>query len=228
MFFIYADNLKHGKVMLGVVALIIAQVSAYLLNEFFGDIENLLSIQLSFVPVLFSIKPFTYSYTLITANFLHLDFLHLIGNVIFFLAFGRTLEKLFGTKIFLLSFIFIGALAFLGSWLINPNSSTPIIGSSGSISFLMGVYLILFPKSKLRLIFLIPPFFKRFWLPSYLFLIYWVLLQVYDGMTDTNTVGGVAYATHIFGFIIGIACGIAWKENAEDTDRKLLTLSEDI
>ena len=220
MFFIYSDNLKHGKIQLGVVVLISLQTIFYLLGELKGELKFADDYPLHFVPVLFSIKPLVYSYALITASFVHAGFLHLFGNVMFFLAFARTLERLYGTAIFLASYVFIGALAFIGDWLISPDSVSAIVGSSGAVSFLMGVYLMLFPKSKLRLIVTIPPFFKRFWIPSYVFLLLWIVLQVYD-LLSSGGKSNVAYATHIFGFVIGMIAAMSWKELAEDTDRQL-------
>lgn len=227
MFFIYDDNLKHGKMMLGVMTLIILQSVIFIADVMVGGISFGDLYPTSFVPMLFSLKPFVYSYTLITASFQHVNFLHLLGNLMFFLALARTLEKLLGTKFFVTCYIFIGALAFIGSWLVNPNSTTPIVGSSGAVSFLMGVYLVLFPNAKLRLLIIIPPFFKRFWVPSYVFLLFWIGLQFYDIFVDTREQGGVAYATHILGFLIGVVGGMYWKEAAEDTEQRLNELYEE-
>jgi membrane associated rhomboid family serine protease len=221
MFFIYSDNLKHGKIMIGVFSLLILQCICFLLEEFYGRLMLGELYPTEFIPLLFSLKPLLYSYTLITASFLHLNILHLIGNIMFFLAIARSLEKLFGTKLFIASYIFIGALAFIGSWLLHPESSVPIVGSSGAVSFLMGVYLIIFPHSKLKLIIIIPPLFKRILVPSYMFLLLWIGLQLYDIVSNNGETDGVAYATHILGFLIGIVSGLIWLEIAEDTEERI-------
>jgi membrane associated rhomboid family serine protease len=226
MFFIYSDNLRHGKIQVGVVLLISLQIIFFCLSGIYENLSFGENYPLQFVPMLFSLKPAVYSYTLVTATFLHIGFWHLFGNVMFFLAFARTLERLFGTLVFLSAYVFIGALAYIGDWLLHPNSGTPIVGSSGAVSFLMGVYLMLFPKAKLRLIITIPPFFKRFWISAYIFLLLWIALQGYDIFTDDGQ-GEVAYATHIFGFVVGVIAAMSWKEMAPDTDRKLSELMED-
>ena len=212
--------------MVGVLTLIILQAFFYLYGIAVDRINISEDVMFEFVPMLFSLKPFVYSYTLVTATFLHLNLMHLLGNLMFFLAFARTLERLFGTLIFISAYIFIGALAFIGSWLLNPDSVVPIVGSSGAISFLMGVYFVIFPHSKLRLIFTIPPFFKRFWVPAYVYLIFWILLQLYDIFTNTEASSGVAYATHALGFLIGMTCGMTWKELGSDTESKIEKLKE--
>jgi len=227
MFFIYFDNLKHGRLQLGVILLISLQIIFYCLSEFIGNLRIDKEYPLHFIPALFSIKPFVYSYTLITATFLHTGFWHLFGNVMFFLAIARTLERLFGTTIFLSSYLLIGALAYLGDWLISPNSITPIVGSSGAVAFLMGVYLMLFPSSKLRLFVTMIVFYRRFWIPAYVFLLVWFFLQTYDFVLEDGN-HQVAYATHIFGFILGTIVAMAWKELAVDTERKIEELKEEI
>jgi membrane associated rhomboid family serine protease len=78
--------------------------------------------------------------------------MHLVGNLIFLIAFGRSIENLVGHGLFAAAFVGLGALSFLGSWLIGPSSHTPIIGASGALSFLMGAYTVVFPKAKLRII----------------------------------------------------------------------------
>lgn len=227
MFFIYADNLKHNKWAIGVLTLIVLQTLLFLLTTAINASSESTVMGLEFVPLQFSLHPLRSAYTLVSAPFLHLNIWHLAGNVMFFLAFGRTLETLLGTPLFLAAYLFIGALAFLGSWMLNPDSTIPIIGSSGAIAFLMGVYLVIFPKAKLRMIFIIPPFFKRFLLPAYVFLFLWIALQLFDVFADSGERDGVAYATHALGFLIGMCCGMAWKELAADTDRQIELLTDE-
>jgi membrane associated rhomboid family serine protease len=225
MFLIYADNLRHGAFKRGVLLLVAIQIVVFVIEQLTDRLSFAPEFPLTFIPVLFSIKPLVYSYTLITASFLHSSFLHLFGNLMFLLGFGRTLEKLFGTVIFVSAYIFIGALAYIGDWLLAPNSTVPIIGSSGAVAFLMGVYLMLFPNAKLRLLITIPPFFKKFLIPAYIFLLLWMGQQVYE-ILSTDGRSNVAFATHIFGFLIGVIGAMAWKELAENTKQQLDEFSE--
>ena len=84
----------------------------------------------------------------------------------------------------------------------------------------------LFPSSKLRLFVTLIVFYKRFWIPSYVFLLVWFFLQTYDLILEDGT-NHVAYATHIFGFVLGTIVAMAWKELAVDTDRKIDELKEE-
>lgn len=170
---------------------------------------------LGFVPLNFSLHPAVYSYTLVTAQFLHSDIVHLVGNLLFLMAFGRSFENLIGPVKFAFALIGLGAFAFLGSWLLSPDSPVPIIGISGSLSFLLGAYTVVFPRAKLRII----PFLRVPWLRAWAFSCLWLGLQLRDMFAIGEGGAGIAYPTHIGGFIIGLVAGVAWKELALDTDR---------
>jgi membrane associated rhomboid family serine protease len=174
------------------------------------------------VPIDFSIHPASSLYTLFTAEFLHSGLVHLVGNLVFLLAFGRSIENLVGSALFAAAFVGLGALSFLGSWLTGPASPIPIIGASGALSFLMGAYTVVFPRAKLRIL----PFLRFPNLRAWLFATAWVALQLWDAFAIGENAGGVAYATHLAGFVIGLVAGVGWKEFALDTDRLIAELTE--
>ena len=170
---------------------------------------------LGFIPLRFSLHPALYFYTLVTAQFLHVGIVHLAGNLIFLLAFGRSLESVLGLIKFASTVIGLGAFAFLGSWLLSPTSPVPIIGLSGSLSVLLGAYSMVFPRAKLRIV----PFLRFPWLRAWAFSCLWLGLQLRDMFANGESAPGIAYPTHIAGFVIGLVAGTAWKELAHDTDR---------
>lgn len=169
---------------------------------------------LSFVPLKFSLHPALSFYTLLTAQFVHGDAVHLIGNMVFLFAFGRAMEALLGSVPFALALLGIGPFAFLGSWLMSPSSPVPIVGLSGSLSVLLGAYTVVFPRSRLRLV----PFLRFPWMRAWLFSAIWLALQLADAFFLGEEASGVAYSTHLGGFVIGLVAGAAWKEFALDTD----------
>lgn len=140
------------------------------------------------MPIDFSLHPVLSLYTLFTAVLLHSGLLHLVGNLVFLFAFGRSIENLVGPTTFAAAFVGLGALSFLGSWLIGPNSHVPIIGASGALSFLMGAYTIVFPKARLRII----PFLRVPNLPAWLFAAAWVGFQLWDAVAVGEMAGGIA------------------------------------
>jgi membrane associated rhomboid family serine protease len=106
-------------------------------------------------------------------------------------------------------------LSFLGSWLINPASAVPIIGNSGAVSFLLGGYILIFPKAKIRLL----PFLRWPYLRAWFFAAVWLLLQIVDAVSVGESGSGIAYWTHLSGFAIGLVAAACWREFALDTER---------
>ena len=89
-------------------------------------------------------------------------------------------------------------------------STVPMIGASGAISAVMGSYLVMFPHSKVKLLFLIFPFRVSAWI----FLGLWIWQQWMAGtssLADGGASGGVAWWAHIAGFAFGLAAGVFFR-----------------
>ncbi len=148
--------------------------------------------------------PFT---PLITSQFLHAGWMHIIGNMIFLWAFGRSLEDAMGSGKFLLFYLASGVLAGVTQVFFNPDSNLPMVGASGAIAGVMGAYLIKFPRARiLTLVFLI--FITRVEIPAMLYLPYWFFTQLLNGYGTVAyshlQEGGTAWFAHIGGFIAGM------------------------
>jgi membrane associated rhomboid family serine protease len=93
----------------------------------------------------------------------------------------------------------------------DPASLIPSVGASGAISAVMGTYLVLFPRSKVKLIFIL--FFSRFELPAIVFLGLWFIQQLLSGLGTLNLEqsGGIAWWAHIGGFLFGLLAGVVIK-----------------
>ncbi|TYO61483.1 rhomboid family intramembrane serine protease [Bradyrhizobium hipponense] len=223
MVVVFGDNLRRKR--LAVATYVIAAVCAA--ATFLGlapDAGAEIVRVFGFVPLDFSQHPIVSLYTLFTAEFVHSGLEHLVGNLIFLIAFGRSIENLVGYTVFAVAFVGLGALAFLGSWLIGPASHIPIVGASGALSLLMGAYTIIFPKAKLRIV----PFLRVLYLRAWQFSAAWIALQIWVAVAVGELTSRVAYATHIAGFVIGLVAGVAWKEFALDTDRLIAELTEEV
>jgi membrane associated rhomboid family serine protease len=223
MVLVFGDNLHRKRVSIATYVIAAACIAVTVIEisrpQAMPEIDRLFA----FVPIEFSLHPAASFYTLVTAEFVHAGILHLVGNLVFLVAFGRSIENLIGSKPFLAAFVGLGALSFLGSWLLSPASPVPIIGASGALSFLMGAYTVIFPKAKLRII----PFLRVPYVRAWLFSAAWIAFQICDGLLVGEQLGGVAYATHFGGFIIGLVAGITWKEFALDTDKLIAELTDE-
>ncbi len=217
--FPYRDNLVAGGRAWGVLILV-GFLSVTNLPLFVYESWHAASIAtLSFQPLQFSLHPFINSYTLVTASALHGDIFHLAGNCLFLVVFGRTLERLLGTALVLVLFPALGVAGFLLHWAVYPDSPVPVIGSSGAVAALMGAYLPLFPKARIRMVAFFGLFWKRFTVPAWVFLPYWGGLQLVSLALGSQD--GVAYAVHAGSFAAGAFAAIVWKTSYPFADERL-------
>jgi membrane associated rhomboid family serine protease len=221
MFFPYSDNLWRETGLGGVVWLIIGMSALNLVTFTNSDIEQWALLQLSFVPLLFSLHPWANLHRLVSSVFLHNDIFHLLGNCLFLWVFGRSLERLFGFKLFMVVFPFLGAVGLLVHWGLNPDSTTPVIGASGAIATLMGAYLVLFPKARMKTIVFLGIAYKRVRLPAWTFLFYWSGLQLFSVAIGSGEGDNVAYAVHVGGFMLGVLGAMIWKVSYPFAEERL-------
>ncbi len=143
--------------------------------------------------------------TPITSMFLHGGWSHIIGNMLFLWVFGNNIEDSMGSVRFLAFYLICGLAAAAAHVLVAASSPVPTVGASGAISGIMGAYLILYPRVRVRMF--IPPFFIiRF--RAWLVLIWWIFIQVLSGLPELSTMrpevsSGVAFWAHIGGFVTG-------------------------
>ena len=139
------------------------------------------------------------------AMFLHGGWLHLLGNMLFLFIFGNNIEDRLGRVRYLLFYVFAGYAATYGFALANADSTTTLVGASGAIAGVLGAYLILFPRARVRT--LIPIGFIFIWprLPAWLVLGGWFALQYwYSTGGGVTSAAGVAYLAHVVGFLVGV------------------------
>ncbi|WP_421783604.1 rhomboid family intramembrane serine protease [Kiloniella litopenaei] len=138
-------------------------------------------------------------FTLVTYNFLHGGFMHLVGNMVYLWVFGDNVEDAMGHRRFFAFFICCGIIAGIGQTIITGDSQTPIVGASGAVSGILGAYLLQYPKAKVLIpIFMIPVFVR-----AYLLLIFWIGFQIFSALVPGQS--GVAWWAHIIGFFGGMA-----------------------
>jgi membrane associated rhomboid family serine protease len=140
----------------------------------------------------------------LTSMFLHGGFLHILGNMWFLYIFGDNVEDRIGHIRYLFFYILCGVAAGLIHLLTNWGSKIPTIGASGAISGVMGAYLLLYPRSRILTLIPIFFFFQFFEIPAFIFLGYWLLIQLFSAGLTPRNVGGVAFWAHIGGFVAGL------------------------
>ncbi len=145
--------------------------------------------------------------TLITSLFMHGGIAHILGNMIFLLVFGDNIENRIGHFRYLIFYLVCGVLASLAhvftTAILNGNLLVPTLGASGAISGVLGAYMLLYPKRRVKVII----FYFITDVPAILAIGLWFVFQLISGaglLSGEAQVGGVAYAAHIGGFIAGL------------------------
>lgn len=152
-------------------------------------------------------------FTLGTSMFMHANWIHLLGNMLFLFVFGDNVEDVFGhagylafylisglaaTSVHILSILYAPAITSLTGLAIQPNLAEGLIGASGAISGVLGAYLVLYPRAYVLTIvlFVILP------IPAIVFLGLWFVIQWLYIIFNISS--GVAYFAHVGGFITGM------------------------
>ena len=147
--------------------------------------------------------------TPLTSMFLHGGWGHIIGNCLFLWVFGNNVEDSMGRFRFVIFYVLCGLVAAGAHVLIDPGSPVPTVGASGAISGVLGAYLVLYPRVRVKLLFPIFIILTFISLPAWVVLIYWFVLQVITGLPQLMALrpeisGGVAVWAHIGGFVAGV------------------------
>jgi len=197
VFPLYDLNRAHRPALV-VRGLVLANALAFLWELAVGP-EAVVQ-ALGFVPALFFQDPLGQGFRLLTSMFLHGGFFHLLSNMWFLWVFGDNVEDRMGHGRFLFFYLLGGVAAALAQGVFSPGSHTPMIGASGAVSAVLGAYYVLFPRAYVvSVILFIFPLFLTF--PAAVYLGYWALLQLFQGLLGLP---GVAWWAHLGGFLFGL------------------------
>jgi membrane associated rhomboid family serine protease len=144
--------------------------------------------------------------TLLTSQFLHGGWLHLLGNMLYLWIFGNNIEDRLGRLRFLVFYLGGGVAAGLAQSLIDPSSTVPMVGASGAIAATLGAYLVLYPRARITTLVFLGFFYQLINVPAIVVLGFWFVLQLLDGLASLgvgSAGGGVAFFAHIGGFVAG-------------------------
>ena len=139
-----------------------------------------------------------------TSMFLHGGWMHLIGNMWFLWLFGNNVEDSMTRPRFLTFYLLCGVAAALAQVVAEPDSIVPMVGASGAISGVMGAYLVLYPRVRVYTLLPLGFIFTTVALPAWAMLIYWMVLQIFGGLSQVGSEGGVAFWAHLGGFLAGV------------------------
>ncbi len=137
--------------------------------------------------------PFQY----LTYHFLHADWMHLIGNMIFLYVFGNSVEDRLGKLGYLCFYLAGGVLAGLGHAMLEIN---PVLGASGAVCAVTGAYLALFPLTQVTIVYWFI-FIGAFEVSSFYLILFQIAQNLFMHLAGA---GGVAYMAHLAGYAFGL------------------------
>ena len=202
-----ANSLKHIRLQYVTIGLIGLNTLVWLYTTFNSpDAIQATVIGFGYIPV-FALAPESLpepwyivpdALTFVTYSFLHGDFFHLAGNMLFLWVFGDNVEDALGHVRFLVFYLLSAA---AGAWLhgiVDPSSQTPLIGASGAVAGVVAAYLRLHPRVKVWVLVLMRlPLRIPAWIP----IVLWILFQFF--MFAAQGEDQVSWAAHVGGIIAG-------------------------
>lgn len=186
--------------------------------------------ELAVVPATFSPAPLSPESLMdvLRSMFMHGSFEHIAGNMLYLYLFGDNIEDRFGIPLYLVLYFLSGYAAAFAQTLVDPSSTIPMVGASGSIAGVLGAYLVLYPSVKVRGIIPLGRVSQMSEMPAVIVLGFWFVLQLFNGITSLGAAyqgggGGVAFFAHIGGFVAGVALAFLFRmlvpEHQSSTER---------
>ncbi len=144
-------------------------------------------------------------------QFFHGSFLHLISNMWYLILLGCVLEPLIGTASFLLVYIGGGVVSAFFYFFLSGFAPVPLVGASGAISALMGLFVVLWWDKKTQFLYWLLPMkdymgFRSF--PVWLALLMWLLSDLAGYFSSIQELGGIAHSAHLGGIVAGFSLGV--------------------
>ncbi|MCP5047107.1 MAG: rhomboid family intramembrane serine protease, partial [bacterium] len=150
---------------------------------------------------------------MVTSSLAHAGWFHLLGNLIFFLAFAPALESLLGSKIryiWIMLFIsFVVGLSYSISTVIGSSRPLPSLGFSGVVMGMIGLSAWLMPHARIRVFFWGIVFWKTFYIPAWIVAAFYIGLDSWEMMTARDY-GSINVVAHVAGGFAGYLYGYIW------------------
>lgn len=141
---------------------------------------------------------------LITHQFYHAGFWHLVGNMIFLFVFGNAVNARLGHLYFVPAYLLCGAAAGL-AWLAMGQGGV-MLGASGAIMGMMGLFVVYYPRNDVRVGWWFIVRWGSWYLSAWIVVAAYFVLDVIGSMRAGT---GVASIAHVGGSIAGFLMAVA-------------------
>lgn len=198
-----------------VIGIIAVNIYVFFLEITTPNPDSFIS-QYALIPNLLDFSNSQTLWPLITSQFLHGGFIHIISNMLFLWIFGDNVEGAVGFFLFPIFYLASGVAGSLAQYIFMPDSSIPMIGASGAIAGVLGAYFALFPYHNIKTLVPFFGFLTVVDIPASVMLIYWFITQLFSGAASitlaTSDIGGIAFFAHAGGFAFGWLVGWSFKK----------------
>lgn len=143
--------------------------------------------------------------TLFSSMFMHASWMHLAGNMLFLWIYGDNVEHKLGPVGYVATYLVVGAAATLFFAVFSRGSDVPLVGASGAISGVLGLYFVWFPRNFVRVFVLFIFYFDVWRIPARLVLGFYLFVDnLLPFLMDRGGMGVVAHGAHLGGFLTGL------------------------
>jgi len=224
----FKDNVPSRRVPFITWALIGINVIVFIFELLEGANLDQVFYQFGMVPAYVTAGVYGPRYEIVpflTSMFLHAGWLHIAGNMLYLWIFGNNVEDRMGHVIFLFFYLLSGVGAALLHLATDPSSMVPTVGASGAIAGVMGAYLVLYPKARVRSVVFLVYLIRIMDIPAVVFLGVWFVLQFFSGVASLGAAegGGVAFWAHVGGFAVGIVGGFLARLLTKDRSMEVIS-----
>jgi membrane associated rhomboid family serine protease len=150
---------------------------------------------------------------LITCQFMHDGFWHIAGNMLFLWIFGDNVEARLGSLGYLMAYLALGVVSTLAFAAFNAGSTVPLVGASGAISGVQGMYFVACSRHRVKLLVWFYFFIWVFRVNARLLMLVWFVMQdvipTWIRIHAQTGGSGIAHMAHIGGFVAGLALMLA-------------------
>ena len=165
-------------------------------------------------------------FSLLASMFLHGGWLHILSNMVFLAVFGDNIEAALGKVLYLGFYLLVGLAGSAAHIAFNIGGELPSLGASGAIAAVLGAYVVLFPQSRVRVLFIFGIFARVTRVAAILFAGFWFITQLFSGVASlgptTAQTGGVAYWAHVGGFVLGLIVGFLGRALVPEQERQIV------
>ena len=146
----------------------------------------------------------SFLWAIIVGTFLHAGWLHIGGNMLFLWVFGNNVEDYLGHVKYLLFYLAGGMVASFAHIVTHMDDIFPLVGASGAVAAVMGAYLLLYPRAKVKVLVPIFILWTILELEAVAVLGIWLVYQFIIAAQETVGYTSVAWMAHVGGFVFGM------------------------